>query len=90
MANQIDLSKLLELNEAQALAVNGGGDYGDTPEEVTNGRTEDPDGKCDEKSINNYQIKTGHGAGTISVCIAKDTKNAVKYVWDIAYATHPK
>ena len=84
MANRNDLSKLVELSQAQALAINGGGgtEYG----------TND-DGKCDAASVGNTKVVTsssGNGT-TVSECVAKETKNGdFKFKWDVVAASFPK
>jgi hypothetical protein len=87
MAYRNSVSRLSELSEAQALAINGGD--GETPPSDT--PRQDEDGKCDADSVGNYKVTSGQGMGTISECVAKEKKNGTTvYKWDVQVATFPK
>jgi hypothetical protein len=76
MANHTDLSKLLELSEAQALVVNGGnGEAPATPPVV------DEDGKCDAESENNFKVIGRQGNATVLVCEVTKVKGNLERVY---------
>ena len=62
MVNRNDLSKLIDLDEAQALQISGGRDS--APE----GSHVDEDGKCDAESEGNFKLRGTQGNATVVVC----------------------
>jgi hypothetical protein len=77
MSIRIEPSKLRELSEIQALAINGGD--GETP-------TFDEDGVCDEESVGNVKVTTNNTGtqGTISTCTEKVKRNGdTVYKWKV-------